>query len=347
MMFKPHASLVKAAVACALGAMAGTAFAGLNAVNIWKGNVGLSVDGVGSNFAAVGNVQAQIPVGATILQAYLYSAGTPFPFYPDSPNTLAAYNGSGISLAGNAIRNFDTLVGAISTPRPDIGRWFTARADVTNLVRSLTAGAAVSNFSWAVTEGALNTRIDGEVLAIVYSLPTLVKGSVVLLDGGQDTGGETTNVSFGAPIGDPNAAGFVTQLGLGISFSCCNQESTVKINGATLTTHAGNNDDGDSGAGTDGSLITVGGLGDTPVNNPASYADDHELYNLAPLLKKGDTGFTIFTQNATSDDNIFFASLYSTEDLAVIPGVPEPTTYALMLAGLGVIGFTARRRSRR
>lgn len=307
MIFKPHASLVKAAVACALGAMAGTAFAGLNAVDTWKGNVGLSVDGVGSNFAAVGNVQAQIPVGATILQAYLYSAGTPFPFYPDSPNTLAAYNGSGISLAGNAIRNFDTLVGAISTPRPDIGRWFTARADVTNLVRSLTAGAAGSNFSWAVTEGLLNTRIDGEVLAIVYSLPSLVKGSVVLPDGGQDTGGETTNVSFGAPIGDPNAAGFVTQLGLG----------------------------------------TVGGLGDTPVNNPASYADDHELYNLAPLFKKGDTGFTIFTQNATSDDNIFFASLYSTENLDVIPGVPEPTTYALMLAGLGVIGFIARRRSRR
>ena len=27
-----------------------------------------------------------------------------------------------------------------------------------------------------------------------------------------------------------------------------------------------------------------------------------------------------------------------------VPGVPEPETYALMLAGLGAVGFVARRR---
>lgn len=35
------------------------------------------------------------------------------------------------------------------------------------------------------------------------------------------------------------------------------------------------------------------------------------------------------------------ASVYYND---VVPGVPEPETYALMLAGLGVIGFVARRR---
>jgi hypothetical protein len=36
------------------------------------------------------------------------------------------------------------------------------------------------------------------------------------------------------------------------------------------------------------------------------------------------------------------ASVYTGD--APVPGVPEPETYALMLAGLGVLGFVARRR---
>lgn len=35
---------------------------------------------------------------------------------------------------------------------------------------------------------------------------------------------------------------------------------------------------------------------------------------------------------------------HSTQDLAVFAPVPEPQTYAMMLAGLGLIGFVARRR---
>lgn len=35
------------------------------------------------------------------------------------------------------------------------------------------------------------------------------------------------------------------------------------------------------------------------------------------------------------------ATVYST---ALVPGIPEPETYALMLAGLGMVGFMARRR---
>ena len=38
-------------------------------------------------------------------------------------------------------------------------------------------------------------------------------------------------------------------------------------------------------------------------------------------------------------------SVYSTE--AAVPGVPEPETYALMLAGLGVVGVMARRGAKR
>lgn len=317
--------------------------ASLTSAGTFTGQVGLSVDGVGSNASPVGNVQAFVPVGANILQAYLYSAGTPSPWYPSSPTTLAQYNSSGITLAGNTINNFDTLVGAVST-RADIGRWYTARADVTSLVQSLVSGAGTDSFSWTVNEGALNQYIDGTMLAIVYSHASLPQGSVALLNGGQNTGGETTLVNLSEPIVNPATPGFVAQLGLGISFSCCSQQSTVAINGTTLTTTAGGYNDGAYAA--DGSLFTVGGLGDDPSNN-VGYASDDELYDLRPFLSAGDTSFTIFTENPTNDDNIFFASLYTTAKISgVTPAVPEPESLALMLAGVAMVGaWTKRRRA--
>jgi hypothetical protein len=331
-------------VAATLLAASGVASADLTSAGTWNGHVGLSVDGIGSNSSPVGTVQAEIPVGATILQAYLYSAGTPFPFYTDSPKSLADYNSAGITLAGNPITNYSVLVGATST-RADIGRWFTGRADVTNLVRTLTFGAVTSSFSWAVSEGTKNDRIDGEALAIVYSLPSLPLGSVALLNGGQNTAGETSIVNLGTPLTDPSAPGFAAELGLAISFSCCSQDSQINVNGSPLAIHAGNFDDGLGGG--DGSLFTVGGLGD-PFTNNASYAADRERYDLRPFLSTGDTSFSIFTTNPTNDDNIFFASVYLTGDItSVTPGIPEPETYAMMLAGLAALGAVARRRKGR
>lgn len=335
--------LVQISLALILGLASGVSQAALTSAGTWNGNVGLSVDGVGNISSPLGNVQAEIPVGSTILQAYLYSAGIPTA-YVGAPVSLADYNTAGITLAGSPITNFSLLVGATST-RADIAGWATARADVTALVQSLTTGAVTSSFSWAVSEGTRSSVIDGEVLAIVYSHPSLPLGSVAFLNGGQNTGGETSFVNLGAPLGDPTAAGFAADLGVAISFSCCGQSSTIKVNGSTVTDNAGNNDDGLILS--DGSLITVGGLGD-PFTNGATYANDRERYDLRPFLSMGDTSFSIFTQNPTNDDNIFFASLYLTGDITEItPGIPEPETYALMLAGLAALGAVARRRRTR
>ncbi|MFN0129760.1 MAG: hypothetical protein ACKV19_24100 [Verrucomicrobiales bacterium] len=338
-------------VACAfaLALQMTDASAGLLPVDIWQGHVGLSIDAIGGNSTPVGEVQAEIPAGATVLAAYLYSAGTPFPWYSDSPTTVAHYNGAGISLGGNAVTNFDTLVGAVSD-RADIGRWYTGRADVTSIVQSLhTAGPA---YSWEVLEGAaLNGRIDGNVLVVVYEDMSLPEASVVLLDGGQDTGGETTVINFDSPLGDPTAADFVAEMSLGISFSCCGQVSEVDINGTRLTSSAGSLDDGTEVS--DGSLITAGGIGDDPANptDPDSSDDslDDELYTLDSFLSEGDLDFSIFTQNDTNDDNIFMMGLYITADVGSVgpDPVPEGGTSVLLL-GLSLLplAWSSRRKRR-
>ncbi|HJV64042.1 MAG TPA: PEP-CTERM sorting domain-containing protein [Albitalea sp.] len=54
---------------------------------------------------------------------------------------------------------------------------------------------------------------------------------------------------------------------------------------------------------------------------------------------------TAFAITAVGGDGYFAVSEFQA-DGRVVPGVPEPETYALMLAGLGVVGWMARRRQR-
>lgn len=59
----------------------------------------------------------------------------------------------------------------------------------------------------------------------------------------------------------------------------------------------------------------------------------------------GDTGlFTIAGVDGATIDHVVFRSNGVAFELAVAAPVPEPETYAMMLAGLAAMGFVARRR---
>jgi hypothetical protein len=314
-------------------------FADLKPAAVYTGQVGVSVSGLGGNRNPVGNLQAEIPAGSTILQAFFYAAGTPYPWYLNSPRTIADYNAAGIKIDGTPVTNFDTIVGATTT-RADIGNFFTGRADVTALVQSkLGAG---SSYSWSYTEGTKNNRIDGGVLAIIYSNPSLPMASVGFLDGGQKTNGEQMSVHLGQPLMDPNTPGFRANFGIATSFSTGGDQVTrIDINGQRLTSSAGGHENGGA---TDGTLLTVGGIGDSnanPANPMSATSPDDELYSLVPFLHEGDEMFTIYSKNASNDDNLFFMYIDITANIIEV-GAPEPGSLGLL--AVGGAGLLMRRR---
>ncbi len=119
----------------------------------------------------------------------------------------------------------------------------------------------------------------------------------------------------------------------------------------------------DKGAGENGALITVGGIGDNPANPPDPNAGpngdprfDDELYNLvlgnsvnlAPFVSNGDTSTTIFTQNPSFDDLIFFTGVNVTTAADVKTTVPEPSEVLGTLAfGTLVAAYLLKRQSKK
>jgi hypothetical protein len=99
-------SLSKLALAAGLALGGAAAHADLSPAGIYTGNVGLSVDGIGGTAANPGDVQASVPLGATVLQAFLYAATI-----PNATRPLAFFDAAGITLAGQAITNFSRVVG--------------------------------------------------------------------------------------------------------------------------------------------------------------------------------------------------------------------------------------------
>ena len=327
---KIQTTLIKAMLAAGILCGAGASEASLTSFRTFSGNVGYSSDGFGST-ASSGTISALVPIGSTVLAAYLYTS-TFNGFNSSYTSTLNGSNVTYSALPANIPGNGLTLQAA--------------RADVTSIIAPLVNAGPGGVYNFTVTES--NTgAMDGEALVVVYSNPANAIATFAILDGFSATGGDTTSVNFASAL-NPAAPGFFAQMFIGDGFSAGGQSSTISVNGTTITNNAGNFDDGQ---GSNGALITVGGYDDPFSSFLPSYADDHERYDIAPRVQVGDTSILVRTNNPTNDDNIFLAGFY-VSGIAFInapppptPGVPEPETLAL--AGLGLSALALSRRKRK
>jgi choice-of-anchor A domain-containing protein len=273
------------------------------------GFISLSVDGIGTNGTS-GIVQANKPVaGATVRAAYLAAASTGFSNYQ--------IPAGGVKIDGQNVNWTRSIPSGISS----YNHW----ADVTSLVAAKINAAPAGRVSFTITE--TNTfSVDGEILAVVFNNPASpTVNTVILLFGSQSTTGDLFRIGLSEPINksDPNLG---LDLALGISFGYQanvtpeRQVSLIDVNGQRLTSMAGGQDDG---ASEDGALITVGGLDDTnanpaPTSTGPGFRGDDELYDLRPFVANGATQISIFTQNPSNDDNIFFGALSLNSAVAVL-----------------------------
>lgn len=368
----PHIRTLPALIAgfALVGLGCTTANAQLTAAFTWSGNGDWSIDGVGGTNTPVGDVTAVVPVGSTVLKAYLYSAQYDFSeAFPTPDITLGSTEYSGASW---------TQLPA----NPSAGFLDAFRTDVTSQIQAAVGGGSASPFNFSVTENSNNDGTDGEILAIMYSNPSSPMVTMSFLDGTLPTSGASTTLTYATPLSGVGSPGFYEQVSLGDSFSYqvdSAQYTKIDVDGRRLTTSAGGNDDGEAA---NGGLITVGGIGDS-TSNPAdpfrvggttgdtevsaanefsppnpddtTFYDD-ELYDLgqgngvdsSPFVSNGDTSTVINTINPSGDDNIFFLGLNVTAlaSISTNPvGTPDTSsTVGLMALALGAVAVVSLKR---
>lgn len=255
---------------------------------------GVSIDGKGLSNNVQGTIRALIPANAIVYRAFLYSVDV------WGSNGLRNLEFQGVSLMPVRI-DVDERQGNPAT---------VGRIDVTDIVKPLLE--ANRNVIYEFTLKELGS-LDGEVLAVLYSVPNGPVNTVLIYDGELATTGDSVTIQLSTPVNKDNP-NFKAIMSVAISYSYqpAGQVSIVDINGQRLTSSAGGQDDGFDA---NGGLITVGGIGDSTANPPNPLAGesfaryDDELYDLSPLLNNGDTQIVVNTINPSNNDNIFFLAL--------------------------------------
>jgi hypothetical protein len=276
---------------------------GLTPLITATGHYYLSADGVGS-LSSTMTIRVNKPTAAaTVFKAYYMST-----------STIQPISAGCVSLAGNTI----TWDGSVSQLwGSGYGYFYNYWADVTSIVAPLVnpLGAGLSTLDVGECAGESGT-IEGETLLVIFSDATAAEKTIIIQWGALNPTGDSYSIALGSPI-DPNAAGAMLDMGLGIGYSYditsqngVWQYSQIDVNGSRLTTSAGGEDDGTSA---NGALITVGGIGDSDANPPDPNAlptgirSDDELYSLLPFITNTTTNVVANTINPSVDDNIFLS----------------------------------------
>jgi Big-like domain-containing protein len=285
------------------------------------GKVVLSEDACGTNTPDCTVDIVKPSATAKVREAHLFCTTIPDGYLPrDGDVTINT-----VAVAWDEVLRYEYPGGFVA---------YNARDDVTATVKPVADLALPGLVSFTIAEGP-TLEYDGCALKVIWDDPTQpADNSILIFWGHQESGGDTFVINF-APL-TASSMTLPLEFSLGISFgfqpSDPSQFSQVDVNGTRLTTSAGGQDDGDDG---NGSLITLGGTGDTPVNPPPmappvtpSNPDD-ELYDLRPFVSTGDTSMTIFTTNPSNDDNIFLANLFLRNVTVVPPPPPGPAHLTL------------------
>lgn len=334
-------AVLAAATITGVVAFASAAQASDTVFQVYTGTVGVSTSGWGS-ITDSGTISTEsIAAGSTVTAAYLYTST----YNGNNNGALVTPSGT----LGGQVVNYSTALGLNSSACCSLEAY---RADVTSIVAAAVDGGGGGVYNFNITEAnteATGMGQDGEALVVVYSNAAQTTQTIAILNGFASSTGDASTISFGTPL-DPTAPGFFAHMIIGDGFSCCGQESTIQVNGQTMTTVAGNNDSSVDASLSNGNLITVGHMaglytGGTPGLPQNDYNADHEAYNLASFINVGDTSININTVNSSLDDNIFL-QVYDVSGVADVttPGVPEPATWAMFLLGFGAIGWTLRSR---
>jgi hypothetical protein len=281
------------------------------------GRISVSVDAAGSNSELGTSLRVNRPAGATVRKAYMMAAS-------HGRFALRTIADGELTLAGQPV----AWERGEYNPIPGSPTFFhNVFADVTDIVAPI-VNAAAGLTLLGVTESD-TAEINGTVLVVLFDDPTqLNDSSVILLFGGQDTEGDRFVVDLAEPI-DPSAGRVDMGLGIAHSFQGpfgTDMANLVNVNEQRLTSSAGGEDDGSAG---DGSLITVGGIGDTN-GNPQPFAPstglrtDDELYDLRPFLGPDARQIVVESINPTFDDDIFFAYFVTSVPAGILPDLPRP-----------------------
>lgn len=201
-------------------------------------------------------------------------------------------------------------------------------ADVTGIVKPVVDAAPAGTVGIEMDEISDTGDIDGVGLVVIFDDPNQSSVSTaVIAFGAQAQDGDTFSITLADPFNDTTQDITMSlAIGYGFQSSGVQQSSIVEVNSNRVTSSAGGQDDCEDCPPytSNGTLYTIGGLGDDPANpadpnaGPDNPRTDDELYTLDPFISDGDNSITVFSENPSLDDIVHLATFVIKGTAAVV-----------------------------